>query len=79
LQQTKSLAVERTGQDEELVLKAMDSIFAYGRVVPNGLLRQSLAKRLHGAYETVMRVLVEKGLLEEVYAEGFDPGLRRIG
>jgi hypothetical protein len=75
----QSLVVDRTSEEELLVLRMIDSIIADGGIVPYELLRHSLAEQLNGAYENAVRGLIEKGFLEEVYAEGFDLGLRRIG
>jgi hypothetical protein len=79
LEPLQRLVVDETSQEEQLVLQTMDSIIAEGRIVPSALLRQSLAEQLNGNYENAVRKLIEKGFLEEVYAEGFDLGLRRIG
>jgi hypothetical protein len=75
----QSLVVDQTSQEEQLVLRTIDSIIADGRIVPYALLKHSLAEKLSGAYENVVHKLIEKGFLEEVYTEGFDLGLRRIG
>jgi hypothetical protein len=73
------LAVDQIGPDEQLILQAMDSLIAERRVVSQQLLRQSVAEQLSTTYDIIVRRLIDKGLLEEVYAEGFDIGLRRIG
>jgi hypothetical protein len=75
----QSLVVDENSHDEQLVLRTIDSMITDGKGLPYGLLRQSLAEQLNGAYEIVVRRLIGKRLLEEVYTEGFDLGLRRIG
>lgn len=74
----QALAVDQIGRDEQLVLKALDSIIAEKRIVSYQLLKHSLEERLDDTFETIVQELTEKGLLEEVYAEGFDLGLRRV-
>lgn len=69
---------EVLSEDEEMVLHAMESIIAEKRILSHQLLKQSLPETLRASYGLTIHGLVKKGLVEEVYDEGFDLGLRRI-
>lgn len=75
----QTLVSDPVDPDELLILRTMDSIIAEGRIVSQRLLKQSVAEQLSATYDIIIRKLVEKGLVEEVYSEGFDLALRRVG
>lgn len=69
---------EVLGEDDRIVLHAIEMTIAEKGIVPHQLLKQSLPEQLSANYELIVHRLLQKGLVEEVYDEGFDLGLRKI-
>lgn len=69
---------EVLGEDEQIVLHAIETTIAEKGILSQQLLKQSLPEQLSANYELIVHRLLQKGLVEEVYDEGFDLGLRRI-
>lgn len=69
---------EPLGEDEKMLLHAMETTISEKRILSHQLLRQSLPERLSANYESIVHKLMQKGLVEEVYDEGFDLGVRKV-